>query len=156
MRQSSHSVTDLTYHIVLVTRYRSRVLKGAVGETVKSECRRIIEHFGGEVVEMETDEDHIRLLVSLGPRYSISEIVNVLKGVSARIARRDHREEIGRVLGGDSFWSPSYYAATSGGVTIEALKKYVESQKEPERKKGGALSSLPKAQEEGVPSAKLM
>ena len=77
---------------------------------------------------------HIHLLVELPPKYSIMEVMNVLKGVTARIARRDHLAEIRKSLGGDSFWSPSYYASTAGGVTVETLKEYVASQQEPKHR----------------------
>ena len=134
MRRSSHSVTELHYHIVLVTKYRRPVLTGNVAETVKGECTRIIEHFEGSVVEVETDVDHIHLLVDMPPKYAMSEVVNVLKGVSSRIARRDHLPEIQEHLKGGSLWSPSYYLATSGGVTLETLKEYVRSQSDPQHR----------------------
>ena len=134
MHKSSHSVTDLRYHIILVTKKRRPLLTGGIEECVKSECDRIIRHFEGTVIEMETGRDHIHMLVELPPRYSISEVVNVLKGVSARITRRDYLPEIQKQLSGDAFWSPSYYAATVGGVTLEVLKQYVQDQKNPEHR----------------------
>ncbi len=126
MRKSSHSVTELRYHIVLVTKKRRPYLVDDIEDTVKSECERIIDHFNGTVEKMETDTDHIHLLVDLPPRYSISEVVNVLKGVSSRIVRRDHGDR----LKGNAFWSPSYYAATTGGASIDVIKQYIETQKE--------------------------
>ena len=145
MRRSSHSVTQLTYHIVLVTKYRRPVLTGPVEETVRNECRRILEHFDCRVLEIETDVDHIHILTEMGPKYSLSEVMNVLKGVSARIARRDHGDRIGEILEGEKFWSPRYFAATTGGVTIVTLKQYVASQKEPRQRRKKALSSPPKS-----------
>ena len=115
MRKSSHSVTDLRYHIILVTKKRKKLLTGELDACIKSECLRIIHHFDGLVIEMESDLDHIHLLVELPPKYSIAEVINVLKGVSSRIVRRDYLPEIQKVLGGEAFWSPSYYPATVGG-----------------------------------------
>ena len=129
MRKSSHSVTDLRYHIILVTKKRKKLLTGAVEATVKSECERMIRHFEGTVIEMEAEADHIHLLIELPPKYGIAQVVNSLKGVTARIARRDHLEEISQSLSGTAFWSPSYYATTAGGVTIETVKQYVSTQK---------------------------
>ena len=149
-RRSSHSVTQLRYHIVLVTKYRRPLLTGNIKDTVRAECKRIIEHMDGSVISMETDVDHIHILAGLSPKHAVSDVINVLKGVSARIARRDHGEEIGKYLRGNAFWSPSYFAATTGGVTLDVVKAYVESQKSDEhqdmRKKRCRLHPLPSLQ----------
>ena len=88
---------------------------------------------GNIVIQMENDVDHIHILVSLGTKYSVKEIVNVLKGVSARMLRRDYGETIRKYLWKDSFWNDSCLIATSGGMTLETLKKYVEEQGRPKR-----------------------
>lgn len=123
-----HSVYSLTYHIILVTKYRRPVLTGAVAEKLKSECVRLIRSMGGQVTEIETDNDHVHILAELSPQRALSDQMNVLKGVTSRILRRDHGDELKKMLWGSSLWSESYYIATAGGVTIETLKKYVESQ----------------------------
>lgn len=130
---AAHAVYALEYHIVLVVKYRKPCLTGEVAEACKRECTRILEHYEGKVLQMETDVDYIHIRVSLGTKYSVKEIVNVLKGVSARMLRRDYGETIRKYLWKDSFWSDSYFIATSGGVTLETLKKYVEEQGRPKR-----------------------
>jgi len=135
MLKSSHSVTELAYHIVIVTKKRRPLLTGGVEELVMSECRRMIEHFEGEVLEMETDVDHIHILARLSHKYSISQVMNSLKGVSARIVRRDYGDVIQKQLKGTAFWSPSYYIATTGDVTIEKIRRYVESQSDVDHRK---------------------
>lgn len=130
---AAHAVYVLEYHIVLVVKDRKPCLTGEVAEACKRECTRIIKHYEGKVIQMEIDVDHIHILVSLGTKYSVKEIVNVLKGVSARMLRRDYGETIRQYLPEDSFWSDSYLIATSGGVTPETLKKYVEEQGRPKR-----------------------
>ena len=130
MRKHSHSVTELHLHIVLVTKFRKPLLTGEIDETVKRECRRILEHYECRVEEMETDKDHIHILMEMPPKYSVMQIVNVLKGVSSRMVRKEHGEEIEKMLKHSSFWSPSYYAGTTGGVTLETVKRYVEAQRQ--------------------------
>lgn len=127
-KKKRHAVYSLTYHIIFVTKYRRPVLTGKVAETLKSECRRLIEEMDGEILEMETDKDHIHILADLCPTRSVTEQINVLKGVTSRTLRRDYGDLLKQQLWKDSLWSPSYYVATAGGVTIETLKKYVESQ----------------------------
>ena len=130
---TAHAVYALEYHIVLVVKDRKPCLTGGVAEACKRECARILEHYEGKILQMEMDVDHIHILVSLGTKYSIKEIVNVLKGVSARMLRRDYGETIRKYLWKDSFWSDSYFIASSGGVTLDVLKKYVEQEGRPKR-----------------------
>lgn len=132
-RHSSHAVYALQYHIVLVVKYRRPCLTGKIAEECKQECVRILEHFEGQVLQIETDRDHVHILVSLTPKYSVQQVINVLKGVTARLLRRDHGAEIQKYLLGSSFWSDSYFIAASGGVTLDVLKKYVEEQGRPKR-----------------------
>ena len=134
MDKGQHCVYDLKYHIVLVVKYGKKVLKGHVAETCKSECVRLIEHMGGKVTSIETDEDHVHMLVSLTPKHSIQEVLNVVKGVSSRTLRRIHSEELKPCLWGDSFWSNSYFIASTGGAPLDVIKKYVEEQGRPKRK----------------------
>lgn len=127
-KRSGHSVYDFTYHIILVTKYRRPVLTGKVAERLKEECIRLITEMGGSVSEIETDRDHVHILACLSPARAVTDQINVLKGVTARMLRRDYWDEISPMLWGKSLWSESYYIATAGGVTVETLKKYVESQ----------------------------
>ena len=134
LKKKQHAVCEIRYHIVLVTKYRRPVIKGEIADHLKAECCRLIENFDGEVIEIETDMDHVHILAAFGPEYSIRTVMNSLKGVTARIIRRDHWEEVSKQLWGDSFWSDSYYVGTCGGVTVETIRKYVENQGRPKRK----------------------
>ena len=134
LKKQQHAVCEIRYHIVLVTKYRRPVIKGEIADHLKAECCRLIENFDGEVIEIETDMDHVHILAAFGPEYSIRTVMNSLKGVTARIIRRDHWEEVSKQLWGDSFWSDSYYVGTCGGVTVETIRKYVENQGRLKRK----------------------
>lgn len=134
LKKQAHAICELRYHIVLVTKYRRPVITGDVAEHLKQECRRLIDMFDGEVMEIEADRDHVHILAAFGPEHSIRAIMNSLKGVTARTIRRDHWDVVSKQLWGKSFWSDSYYIGTCGGVTIETIRKYVESQGRPKRK----------------------
>ncbi len=153
---SAHAVYSLSYHIVLVTKYRRKVLTGDVAEHLKSECIRLVEDKKGNVQEIEINEDYVHILADLSPCYSVVEIINSLKGVTSRILRRDHLPEISRLLHGDSLWSDSYYISTTGGVTIERLKAYVQSQPTEEHKrkyvKSGKYSKYHKKKRNSYPA----
>ena len=65
---------------------------------------------------MDGEDDHVHLLVSFPPKYSVATLVNSLKGVSARLLRQRNFPEVRRKLWGTHFWTPSYFAATTGGA----------------------------------------
>lgn len=136
-RAGQHAVFKLQYHFVFVTKYRKPVLQDEIAEDTRSIIGRLIEeNFEGSVLEMETDMDHIHILAELDTKYSIKSIANNLKGVSSRLVRKKHREELDAVLPGGSFWSDSYFVCTVGGAPLEVLKEYIESQPTKKRKPG--------------------
>ena len=127
----------MQYHIILVTKYRRPAIYGDVEKIIKSQIHEVVEKsFEGQVIEMESDKDHIHVLVSIGPKYALMDVVAVMKGRTSREVRSQCWDQVKKQLWGDHFWSPSYYVATTGGVTIETLKQYVQSQPEKPRKAG--------------------
>ena len=126
MQKSSHSVADLRYRILLLT--KGALLQGDTGVFVRSECERLIRHLNGAFLGAELGDNYICLLVSLPPKLSVSEAVNVLKGVSARLARKGRGEQGGS--GRFAFWLPYYYAATAEAATAEELLAAAKIRKE--------------------------
>jgi putative transposase len=98
-----------------------------------------MKDFDGELLECDGGDDHMHLLVSHPPQYSIAALVNSLKGVSSRLLRKEGYPEMKGKLWGSHFWSPSYFVASTGGVTPETLRRYVENQ----RSRSGGTSSPP-------------
>ena len=127
-KRTTHAVYGLQYHLVLVTKYRKDCINDEIAECLKREFKRLIEQREGEVMSMEIAGDHVHLLVSLSPKYAIADEVAMLKGVTSRIVRRDFGDYLKQFLWKGSFWSQSYFIASSGGVTLDVLKQYVENQ----------------------------
>jgi len=123
-----HSVYSLQFHLVLVVKYRKKVLVEKLAERLKKIVVEVAEHFGIEIIEQETDKDHIHILFSSRPTIMLSRFVNSLKSVTSRKLRREFPNVIERELWGGKFWSPSYFIATTGQVKLEHIKKYVQSQ----------------------------
>ena len=98
---------------------------------VKGYFERTLEDFEASLVEFNGEKDHVHLLVEYPPKHSISKIANALKGVSSRYLRKYHRKKVSPFLWGNAFWSPSYFAGSAGGATIEKLKQYIEEQAAP-------------------------
>jgi len=87
----------------------------------------VAEKFGVQIIEQETDLDHIHILFASRPQIQISKFVNSLKSVSARLLFREF-PELKRELWGGHFWSPSYFLASVGEVKLEDVTRYVQSQ----------------------------
>lgn len=133
--KKSHSVYLLTYHIVFVTKYRKPVISDEIGDFMKNHAEYLCGRFDGEVLSIETNRDHMHLLVSLPPDVAPSKLVASLKTQLSKEVRNYYKEEIEKQLWGDAFWSSSYFIATTGTTVMEKVKEYIESQKTDERKR---------------------
>lgn len=114
------------YHVVFCPKYRRRVLTSPIDERLKTIILEIIEQWGQEFIEMEVMPDHVHLLVGCDPQFGIHRLVKYIKGASSHKLRKEFPELKSKL---PSLWTNSYFVATTGGVTIETMKKYIESQK---------------------------
>lgn len=83
---------------------------------------------GAQLLALDAEPDHIHLFVDYPPKLGASALVNALKGTSSRVLRGLH-PDIGRRYWMGVLWSPSYFAASTGGATLERAKQYVEAQR---------------------------
>ena len=98
------------------------------------DAKSILQKWNGEVLEANTELDHIHLLISMDPKYTLSYCIGSLKNSLARKARNRHREYLDQFLWEESFWSDSYYIASTGGANLDTVKSYIENQGKPKRK----------------------
>src|SRR5271165_3328442 len=125
-RKGSHTVYDLKYHVVWITKYRKPVLGGAIGNKVR-ECRQTCATLDVYIVSGHVAVDHIHLLLSVPPDLAVSDLVERLKGRSSRLLL-DEFPELKRQFWGRHLWARGYFVASSGNVTDEIIKQYIESQ----------------------------
>jgi putative transposase len=123
-----HSVYSLQFHLVLVTKYRKKVLVGKLAQRLKEIVEEVAKHFRVRIIEQETDKDHIHILFSGRPTLTLSRFVNSLKSVTSRKLRKEFPEVMKKELWGGKFWSQSYFIASVGQVKPEDVKRYVQSQ----------------------------
>jgi putative transposase len=123
-----HCVFSLRYHLVLVTKYRRKVITKEMLERLGEIFDETLRKWECSLIEFNGEEDHVHLLFSGNPNLTLSTLVNNLKTVSSRIIRRDFKESILRVYREPVFWHRSYCIITSGGAPIEVLKRYIENQ----------------------------
>ena len=130
LEKNRHSVYKLTYHIVLVTKYRHKCINNEIFECIKGDIERIVESWKGDVLEINHEYDHVHMLISLPPQYAPSRAVCSLKTVTSRMLKKNFAEYLSKYYWKDSFWSDSYLVLTVGGATIDIVKKYIETQRE--------------------------
>ena len=114
------------YHVVFCPKYRRKVLVNGIDERLKTILIETIDKWGQELVELEVMPDHVHLLVGCDPQFGIHRLVKYLKGTSSRYLRQEFPQLKRRL---PSLWTNSYFVATTGGVTLETLQRYVEGQK---------------------------
>jgi putative transposase len=134
MKKGNHSVYCLTYHVVFVVKYRKKCITPEIGNYLLDNAKRLLQLWDGELIEGNTDQDHIHLLISMNPKYELARYIGVLKNSLARNVRKQYGEYLKQFLWGESFWSDSYYIATTGGVNLDTIQKYIENQGKPKRK----------------------
>ncbi len=124
-------VSAMHVHLVFVTRYRRGVFNDDMLAVFEAAMRKVCEDFEAELVEFNGEDDHVHLLVHYPPKVAVSSLVNSLKGVSARILRRDFTGRVNRAIMHGRFWSPSYFAASCGGAPLTVVRQYIEQQRRP-------------------------
>jgi putative transposase len=85
-----------------------------------------------KLVEFNGEEDHVHVLFQYYPSIQLSKLVNNVKTVTSRRLRQEFEEEVNKVYFKDVLWNGSYFLASCGGVTISALKQYIEQQDRPD------------------------
>ena len=126
----SHSVYSLHYHFVQCIKYRREVLYNpALVDFLKTKIRYISKTYEVDVLNIECDKDHFHMIFTSQPTLDIPKYINTIKTITSREIRKEF-PEVKVLLWENSFWSRSYFIATTGQVTLDILKKYVESQNE--------------------------
>ena len=126
MHSNNNVVYICRYHVVFCPKYRRKVLTPPIDERLKIIFAEQLERWGQELIEMEIMPDHVHLLVGCDPHFGIHRLVKLLKGYSSH-ALREEFPTLKRRL--PSLWTNRYFCATTGGVTLETLKRYVQNQK---------------------------
>ena len=126
-RRTSHTVYDCKHPIVWITKYRYAVLGGEVGERVRELIREIARSQDKVIHAGAVNGDHIHLLVTIPPHLSVSRAVQYLKGKSSTRLPREYAS-LRRKYWGQHLWARGYWVATSGNVTDEVWKAYIENQ----------------------------
>ena len=126
---NAHSVFLLHYHLVLVVKYRRKVLDDAISARAREIFEYIAPNYKITLMEWNHDRDHAHVLFRAHPKSEISKFINAYKSASSRLIKKEFpavREKLWK----EYFWSQSFCLITAGGAPLSILKQYIESQGE--------------------------
>ncbi|HAJ4038425.1 IS200/IS605 family transposase [Bacilli bacterium] len=124
---NNHSVFSMYYHLVLVVKYRRKVIDDTISDYAKDKFVTLSERYNITLVEWNHDMDHIHILFKAQPNSELSKFINAYKSASSRLIKKDF-PHVRKKLWKEMFWSRSFCLLTTGGSPIEVVKKYIENQ----------------------------
>src|SRR5699024_8231958 len=127
----SYTVFDCKYHLVWTTKYRYQILGGDVGMRCRELLREIARSKEMQIYAGSINRDHVHMLIGIPPHVSVSRAVQFLKGKSSHKLLTEYKR-LRKRYWGQPLWARGYWVATSGNVTDEMWKKYIEEQTPPE------------------------
>lgn len=126
-RKSAHAVFDIKYHVVWITKYRYKVLRGRVAERARDLIRQICSAREVVIVRGAVSPDHVHMLLSAPAHLSPAKLVQYIKGRSSR-RLQDEFPELRKRYWGQHLWARGYFCATVGAVDEKTIREYIESQ----------------------------
>jgi putative transposase len=130
-RSTRRAVFNLTVHIVLVTKYRRKVIDAPMKQELEQVFNSVLASWDSKLIEFNCESDHAHLIVSYPPHKLLSSLIANLKATSSKTMWRKFESVVSNTYHKRVFWTGAYFVASCGGVTIEVLKKYVQNQDSP-------------------------
>ena len=129
LRGNNHSVFSIHFHLILVVKYRKKVIDERISERLKEIFGYIQDNYNIALEEWNHDVDHVHILFRSEPNSNISKFINAYKSASSRLIKKEYPSIKSRLYK-EAFWSQSFCLISTGGANIETIKKYIESQGE--------------------------
>ncbi len=127
LQNNNHSVFSLNYHLVLVVKYRRKVIDDDISARLREIFEYIQPTYNITLQEWNHDKDHIHALFSAHPKSELTKFLNAYKSASSRLIKKEY-PQIREKLWKEYFWSRSFCLISTGGAPIEVIRKYIESQ----------------------------
>ena len=122
----AHTQWECKYHIVFAPKYRRQIIYGKIKADIGQMIRKLCEYKGVEIIEAEACKDHIHMLISLPPKYSVSQFMGYLKGKSSLMIFEKYAN-LKYKYGNRHFWCRGYYVSTVG-KNRKAIEQYIRIQ----------------------------
>ena len=129
LRNNNHSVFAIHFHLILVVKYRKKVINDEISERLKEIFEYIQGNYNIALEEWNHDVDHVHILFRSEPNSNISKFINAYKSASSRLIKKEY-PSIKASLYKEMFWSQSFCLISTGGASIDTIKEYIESQGE--------------------------
>ncbi|AKL94590.1 transposase IS200-family protein [Clostridium aceticum] len=126
---NNHSVFLMYYHLIMVVKYRRKVIDYAISEKLKAIFVRISSNYNISMQEWNHETDHVHIFFKAHPNSELSKFINAYKSASSRLVKKEF-PDIRKKLWKEYFWSKSFCLLTTGGAPGEVIKRYIESQSE--------------------------
>ena len=126
---NNHSVFALHYHLVLVIKYRKKVINNDISNRLRELFSYIGESYKIEIEAWNHDEDHVHVMFRAHPKSELTKFLNAYKSASSRRIKEEF-PDLRNSLWKEMFWSKSFCLITTGGVSTDVIQKYIESQGE--------------------------
>ena len=126
-RLGAHTKSDLKVHLVWIPKYRKAVLTGEVAIRVRDLLRQIAAEHELEIMSGKVARDHVHLFISYRPNQQVSQIMQWLKGISWRVLLQEF-PHLRKQFWGRHFWARGYLAVSSGTITDEMIREYIDEQ----------------------------
>ncbi len=135
-RYGSHTVSRLTAHLVWITKYRYDVLRGDIQVRCRELIIQICDAEDVRILKGVVSKDHVHMLIEYPPKTSLSDLVKRLKGRTSRILQQEF-PQLQKRYWGRHFWAIGFGAWSTGNITEEVVKKYLEHHRHPSNKEAG-------------------
>ena len=122
----SHSKWLCKYHIIFTPKYRRKIIYSKYRESIRDILKSLCSYKGIEILEGHLMPDHVHLLLSIPPKYSVSSVMGYLKGKSSLMIFERHAN-LKYQFGNRHFWSIGYYVSTVG-LNEATIRKYIQDQ----------------------------
>ena len=139
---NAHSVFLMYYHLIMVIKYRRKVIDDAVSERAQEIFSYIAPRYGILLEDWNPDRDHVHVMFRAQPKSELSKFINAYKSASSRLLKKEF-PQIREKLWKEAFWSQSFCLLTAGGAPIETIRQYIESQGEKHGKQSTEVPHRP-------------
>ena len=126
---NGHSLFLLYFHLILVVKYRRKVIDDVISERGKEIFSYIAPNYGITLEEWNHDTDHVHIMFRAQPRTELSKFINAYKSASSRLLKKEF-PAVRKKLWKEAFWSQSFCLLTTGGAPVEVIRRYIETQGE--------------------------
>ena len=126
---NNHSVFALNYHLILVVKYRRKVIDDVISNRLKDIFDYISPNYNITISEWNHDLDHVHVLFKAQPNSELSKFINAYKSASSRLIKKEY-PSIKKYLWKDHFWSRSFCLISTGGASIDVIREYIKKQGE--------------------------